>query len=1162
MENGENDKNRLTLDGDLISIKEKENNLIVNGDFSNGLTNWNKTNCDDNDKVENGSFKFFGNSGIDKNIYQSLNISGKKGDIFTLATWVNSKAVPNNSDRGIKISLTIHFIREDGTIQSIDKNVNIDGTGWQFKSEVVIADSDYKNAIVYLVCSYNENETYFDNIGLFKEKFGQSYTYDDNGNITSIQDNAKNEQEFKYDTNNKLIEMINPKGQNFIYEYDNSNPKNLVNATNSLRNKYSFDYDNYGNIISTKFEENDGNAVKLEYNSHIANKGWLEVVNDGNITGSSDYTNQMEAIVINIISDISNACVEYQTHVATIGWQDYVQNGSIAGTTGQSLAIEAIKIKLVNLPDYSIKYRTYVEGIGWQDWVKDDEVSGTTGQSKKIYAIQIRLEYVKQNKKYIGAQAEYSVNGKYQTKLTDQLGNSVNYTYNNTGTILDEIKNNNAKLQYTYDNLDRITKVDLKSSNGEILSRNEYTYENDKLKTIKVGDTTYQFIYDEFGNTKQIKVANQTIITKNYDNNNGNLQNEAFANNQTLSYTYDRFNRLTAKQGANGSYTYTYNADSNVKTIVDTINDNTKTFTYDLAQRLVKEINTNGFTTEYEYDINNNVSNIQYKLYDSQDTIQYNYDSYNRLNKITNNQSVWERQMDTLSRVSKNIISNGRKNYTTDYEYLTVNGEDNKTSTYISKVHNEGELLIEYEYNNNGNIKTRERGAYINEYYYNDANELVRENNKELNKTIVYTYDSNGNILNKKEYSYTTQDTLPTTPNKTIEYTYENTNWKDQLTKYDGKQITYDAIGNPLTYDGNNYTWQNGRQLAEICNSSKNQTITYKYNENGIRTQKTINGITTNYFLDGTKVIYENIGPVTITYTYDEHGDILGLNYYGYEYYYIKNAQNDIIGILDSNLNLAVSYEYDSWGKIISIKDYYGNEITDDNNIGIINPYRYRSYRYDTETGLYYLQNRYYNPEWGRFINLDNYAGTIGEILSHNGYVYCKNNPINMIDYNGNFAIMLSTTLTTALTTLVYTVVTIVTAVTTATLTEATVNYIKEQETKKNEKNHTVYRLRNNATKQIDYVGRTVNPVTRKQNHEKTKPDHTFEVIATGLTREEARGIEQIYMVEYNTRSLLNKINGISPNNIKKELYMNAGRQALQCIGNIVSNEALYWTGQ
>ena len=103
---------------------------------------------------------------------------------------------------------------------------------------------------------------------------------------------------------------------------------------------------------------------------------------------------------------------------------------------------------------------------------------------------------------------------------------------------------------------------------------------------------------------------------------------------------------------------------------------------------------------------------------------------------------------------------------------------------------------------------------------------------------------------------------------------------------------------------------------------------------------------------------------------------------------------------MDSNLNQIVSYEYDSWGNILSIKDENGNEITDSNNIGLINPYRYRSYRYDTETGLYYLQSRYYSPEWGRFINADSIISD--SILGTNIYVYCENNPINYCDSSGN----------------------------------------------------------------------------------------------------------------------------------------------------------------
>jgi len=111
--------------------------------------------------------------------------------------------------------------------------------------------------------------------------------------------------------------------------------------------------------------------------------------------------------------------------------------------------------------------------------------------------------------------------------------------------------------------------------------------------------------------------------------------------------------------------------------------------------------------------------------------------------------------------------------------------------------------------------------------------------------------------------------------------------------------------------------------------------------------------------------------------------------------------QEDIIGITDSNNNLLCSYLYDSWGNIISIKDNNGSIITDTSHIGIINPYRYRSYYYDNETKLYYLNSRYYNPEWGRFINADVYLGCTGDILGYNLYLYVSNNPVNNSDETG-----------------------------------------------------------------------------------------------------------------------------------------------------------------
>lgn len=150
----------------------------------------------------------------------------------------------------------------------------------------------------------------------------------------------------------------------------------------------------------------------------------------------------------------------------------------------------------------------------------------------------------------------------------------------------------------------------------------------------------------------------------------------------------------------------------------------------------------------------------------------------------------------------------------------------------------------------------------------------------------------------------------------------------------------------------------------------------------------------TKYHLEGTKIVFEDRNNDMIYYIYN-NGELLGFKYNGITYYYHKNRYNDIVGIFDSSFNEIVSYEYDSWGAITNIVD------NSNINLGAINPFRYRSYYYDEETKLYYLNSRYYNPVWRRFINADELITGQG-IIGCNIYVYCGNNPIYRIE-NGNW---------------------------------------------------------------------------------------------------------------------------------------------------------------
>lgn len=345
---------------------------------------------------------------------------------------------------------------------------------------------------------------------------------------------------------------------------------------------------------------------------------------------------------------------------------------------------------------------------------------------------------------------------------------------------------------------------------------------------------------------------------------------------------------------------------------------------------------------------------------------------------------------DPLGRVHERTLDIGAVTYPTRYTY--EEGINGSSTTRVASMENNGDTLS-YTYDERGNIQTITENGQTITYQYNALNELIRVDNEVLDQTMVYEYDTSGNLLKKEEHAYTT-GTLGT-PTNDISYDYTDTNWTDKLTAYDGKTITYDEIGNPLSYDGYTYSWAFGDQLAALAGNGLD--IAYAYNDDGIRTEKTVGGVTTKYHLDGDYVTYETDGTDEIYYTYDANDNLISMNLNGAEYVYVRNLQGDIMGLIDEEGVVVVSYTYDTWGQMVSITGAQAD------TVGEKNPYRYRGYLYDSETGLYYLNARYYNPEWGRFLNADSYGGISGELLSHNVFAYVKNNPVMYYDPTGHF---------------------------------------------------------------------------------------------------------------------------------------------------------------
>ena len=264
------------------------------------------------------------------------------------------------------------------------------------------------------------------------------------------------------------------------------------------------------------------------------------------------------------------------------------------------------------------------------------------------------------------------------------------------------------------------------------------------------------------------------------------------------------------------------------------------------------------------------------------------------------------------------------------------------------------------------------------------------------------------------ECSYTTSGTPGIIGVTSFTYGNGRRDVLSKITLPDGQTFTptHDIVGNPshvMTGNGNRYaaTWSYGRRLTGL--SSGSEAFSYSYNADGIRTTKTVNGVKHTYALSGTTILNEewteNGVQHLLMYVYDANGSPVGMVYRNStmaadateEYLFVKNIQGDILYVYSSAGKKLVSYVYDAWGNIISTTYSNGGGTS----AARFNPFTYRGYYRDSETGMYYLKSRYYNPKMGRFINADGVINGNGDLLGYNLYAYCSNNPVMYVDTDG-----------------------------------------------------------------------------------------------------------------------------------------------------------------
>ncbi len=554
--------------------------------------------------------------------------------------------------------------------------------------------------------------------------------------------------------------------------------------------------------------------------------------------------------------------------------------------------------------------------------------------------------------------------------------------------------------EYNRDGRNRPVNINFFKSNVP-LDGNSLGYCYDEVTSLACDGKEIEYVYDSDRRVQKILVDGSVYEEFTYDDrdNYGNLKN-------VISLTLKNAAGETYKAEADKRFTYCkkyYGNSLKAEAEFNEYGDLTKFTDAGVAEYVYSDL---GLLTDYTYGKDNEAvysEKIVYNMYGSVAEItqsgaaefscKYRYGGslQRKLKDITiSEQTVITPEYDKSGgNVGRKVERDGNEilsekiNYGEKPYVLDLNGET-RTLRYKSYMPAEFKYTvgsvpksIAYNYDERGNIKTVNGGTgKLAEYAYDDANRLIREDNQALDRTYVYEYDGFGNITKKSEYKY--KNTV--TALKTDAYKYGD----GKLVQInDGAFILYDKLGNPKQYNGKQLVWQGGKLTAYGA-------ITFTYDGQGRRTGK-----------GGTEYCYDSQGRLVkengISYFYD-HTGVAGFKTGFDTYYYVKDAQRNIIAVVNSAGEPEAEYVYDAWGNCTVTKNVGGT--------AEINPYRYRGYYYDEETGLYYLQARYYDPRTGRFLNADSVEYADPETLNGlNLYAYCGNNPVMGFDPTGEFAL-------------------------------------------------------------------------------------------------------------------------------------------------------------
>ena len=952
--------------------------------------------------------------------------------------------------------------------------------------------------------------------------FTSHYSYDSAGNITESIDNAGNVTKYEYDDDGNRTASVDAKARRITYEYDDLG--NMTKTTYPDGTFEEFTYDANGNNLTAK--DRSGLTVTMAYDKldRMTEKKYADGTKESYAYDTVGNVTEM--------TSTSGAKTVY-------AYDNRNRNTSITDAMGNKTTFEydesARLTKRIDVKGNEISY-VYDNNGNITKTTYADGNSVTSSYDARNCVTSQEDQY--------GNETIYFYDGADRlTGVTDAYGNSYTYGYDGNGNLVTVTDANEHVTHYAYDEVGRVQKV-----------------------TNALGKTM-EYTYDKTGNVTQYKDYAGNVISYAYDSmdrmikktvdgdkteyayNDKGLLTEVKDKSGTIKYQYDSYNRLTKQTDVNGiTLSYTYDSTGRVRSFDNGFGKTT--YEYDVIDRITKVIDRNGRATLYEYDSLGNRSAVRYP---NGNVVTYTYDACQRLKEecITNANGVQlskysygigkagERtsvteinsgvetdityKYDKLNRLTKETVERNGNKLTYEYSYDAVSNRTEKKVTVKGDISELADTDIDEVELTEG--KTT--------YTYNALNQLITE--EAPNGAKVYTYDANGNLVRQ-------------TGDKTVDYSYDKENHLVKATIQKGNSVTIESY----TYD------YNGNRLSKTVNEGN--TTLYVNDTTTDLTQVVAeidnNGNETSYYTRGDELLSMEKAEEVCYYLYDGHGNV-------------RTLTNEAGRITDR-------YSYDAYGSLL--------EKEGDTENGFL----YTGEQYNANTGLYYLRARYMNPATGTFISMDSYQGSIYDPVSLHKYLYANANPVMYSDPSGYSALLLGATMQCQLSIsdVMYTAALTVMGIelirslkqclaiqnTSVRFTDAVGTIVENGEILENPDRAIdaaiattkAEALENTSTKKmyvvytlvdrkgtVRYVGRTNNYERRMYEHNqpggKIYEYDLYEgaFILRGLTKEQARGLEQSLIVLFHTANFIkdpnipyyNYINGISSINLNKSKY-------------------------